>query len=298
MITRQALVTFARTFKFHYVNNCPVKVGPCRVRCASSDGSSKTSVRAIRESGKKDFTSAGYALLIVPFTAFCLGTWQIKRRKWKLSLIEELEARTTAKPVPLPDNLETIQDLEYKKVIVRGKFDHSKELYMMPRSPVSGTLPETLTRSGRKMPEQAQSGANVITAFHVDSAVHPDLKILVNRGWVPREKLKPETRKEGQIEDLVELVGVVRLNEKRQQFAPPNNVSKNHWFHRDLDAMSTELDTAPIFIDVDRKSTIPGGPVGGQTIVTLRNEHMSYILTWYTLSAVTLFMWMKSYLRK
>lgn len=27
-------------------------------------------------------------------------------------------------------------------------------------------------------------------------------------------------------------------------------------------------------------STIPGGPIGGQTRVTLRNEHMQYIITW------------------
>lgn len=26
--------------------------------------------------------------------------------------------------------------------------------------------------------------------------------------------------------------------------------------------------------------TIPGGPIGGQTRVTLRNEHMQYIVTW------------------
>lgn len=28
-------------------------------------------------------------------------------------------------------------------------------------------------------------------------------------------------------------------------------------------------------------STIPGGPIGGQTRVTLRNEHMQYIITWW-----------------
>lgn len=27
-------------------------------------------------------------------------------------------------------------------------------------------------------------------------------------------------------------------------------------------------------------STVPGGPIGGQTRVTLRNEHMQYIVTW------------------
>jgi len=28
-------------------------------------------------------------------------------------------------------------------------------------------------------------------------------------------------------------------------------------------------------------STIAGGPIGGQTNVTVRNEHLSYIVTWW-----------------
>jgi len=29
-------------------------------------------------------------------------------------------------------------------------------------------------------------------------------------------------------------------------------------------------------------STVPGGPIGGQTRVYLRNEHLQYIITWYS----------------
>jgi surfeit locus 1 family protein len=207
-------------------------------------------------------------------------------------LIEELESRTTATPAPLPDDLDRVYELEYRKVAIRGKFDHSKELYIMPRSPVAGSLPEAPTRS-QALSEQKQSGANVITAFQVESTMHPNLRILVNRGFVPRDKVNPEKRKQGQTEETIDLVGIVRLTEKRKQFSPAN--TSNQWFHRDVEAMSRELNTAPIFIDADRKSTIPGGPIGGQTVVTLRNEHLSYIITWYSLSAVTLFMWMKAY---
>lgn len=31
---------------------------------------------------------------------------------------------------------------------------------------------------------------------------------------------------------------------------------------------------------VPAESTVPGGPIGGQTRVTLRNEHLQYIITW------------------
>lgn len=38
----------------------------------------------------------------VPIATFGLGTWQIKRRQWKLDLIENLEKHTTAEPIDLP----------------------------------------------------------------------------------------------------------------------------------------------------------------------------------------------------
>ena len=67
---------------------------------------------------------------------------------------------------------------------------------------------------------------------------------------------------------------------------------------RDIPSISTKLGTQPIFLDADAHSTIPGGPIGGQTRVFLRNDHFTYLLTWYTLSATTLFMWCKRFLVK
>nr|CAD7395191.1 unnamed protein product [Timema cristinae] len=39
---------------------------------------------------------------LIPVTAFGLGTWQVKRRKWKLELIENLATRFNAPPQNLP----------------------------------------------------------------------------------------------------------------------------------------------------------------------------------------------------
>jgi cytochrome oxidase assembly protein ShyY1 len=49
---------------------------------------------------------------------------------------------------------------------------------------------------------------------------------------------------------------------------------------RDIPEMARRLDTLPIFLDADAASTVPGGPIGGQTRVTLRNDHLSYMFTW------------------
>ena len=51
-------------------------------------------------------------------------------------------------------------------------------------------------------------------------------------------------------------------------------------FRRDIPEMARTLDTLPIFLDADANSTVPGGPIGGQTKVSLRNDHLSYMFTW------------------
>ncbi|XP_070811853.1 surfeit locus protein 1 isoform X3 [Pituophis catenifer annectens] len=185
-----------------------------------------------------------------------------------------------------------LNELEYMPVKVRGHFDHTKELYVLPRSPVD---PEKEARNAGRIMSNVESGAHVITPFYCTDL---GITILVNRGFVPRKRMNPETRLKGQIQGDIELTGLVRLTEPRRAFVPENNVEQNTWFYRDLDAMARVTGAEPIFIDADYRSSVPGGPIGGQTRVTLRNEHMQYILTWYTLCAATSFLWYKRFIQK
>ncbi|XP_064616107.1 surfeit locus protein 1-like [Liolophura sinensis] len=237
---------------------------------------------------RSSFGDSGYVLLIIPAAAFCLGTWQVKRRRWKLDLIESLERRTTAEPIEIPLDLTELEseEMQYRRIKVRGRFDHSKELYIGPRSNVQ-------VESGHGMMSHThKSGLNVVTPFRLSDR---DLTILVNRGWIPNDRKNPETRKGGQIEDEIELVGILRHTEKRPPFFTKGKPNAVIWLLRDVEKMADLLGTAPVFIDADRNSTHPEGPIGGQTRVTLRNEHLSYIITWYSLSAITLWMWYRRY---
>ncbi|XP_030363146.1 surfeit locus protein 1 isoform X1 [Strigops habroptila] len=233
-----------------------------------------------------------WGLFLVPLTTFCLGTWQVQRRKWKLDLIAQLASRITSEPIPLTLDPMELKELEYRPVKVRGRFDHSKELYILPRSLVE---PEREARAATRLMSHPENGANVITPFYCTDL---GVTILVNRGFVPKKKLKPETRLKGQIEDEIDLTGVVRLSETRKPFVPENNVEKNRWHYRDLQAMAAVTGAEPIFIDADFRSTVPGGPIGGQTRVSLRNEHMQYIITWYGLCAATAFLWYRKFIQK
>ncbi|XP_047425819.1 surfeit locus protein 1 [Mugil cephalus] len=248
------------------------------------------STAAKEEKGEDSFLK--WFLLLIPATTFGLGTWQVKRRQWKMALINDLAQLTNAEPIPLPLDPLEVNQLEYRRVKVRGRYDHSQELYILPRSPVD---PEKEAREAGRLSSSGETGANVITPFHCTDL---GITILVNRGYVPKQKIRPESRMKGQVEHEVDLVGVVRLTETRKPFVPNNDVERNRWHYRDLEAMSQVTGAEPIFIDADFKSTIPGGPIGGQTRVTLRNEHMQYIITWYGLCAATSYMWYAKFIKK
>ncbi|XP_078737538.1 surfeit locus protein 1 isoform X3 [Lampetra fluviatilis] len=263
-----------------------VHVAPRR-RLSSSAGGAAPPLAA--EEGERGLK---WLLLLIPTAAFALGTWQVQRRKWKLSLIADLEARTRSDPVTLPLDVEELRRLEYRRVRVRGEFDHSQELYLLPRSFIQqgrgpGTAGGLVAGPG--------SGAHVVTPLRCSEL---GVTILVDRGFVPMSKLDPAKRPEGQVEGEVELVGVVRMDEPRCQFTPDNDPAHNRWYHRDVGAMAHATGVQPVLIDADASSTVRGGPIGGQTQVVLRNEHMQYLLTWYSLSAATAAMWYIKFMRR
>lgn len=45
---------------------------------------------------------------IIPFFTFALGTWQLKRLKWKINLIDELEEKLQLQPLTLPSKIKYV----------------------------------------------------------------------------------------------------------------------------------------------------------------------------------------------
>ncbi|XP_077986753.1 surfeit locus protein 1-like [Glandiceps talaboti] len=260
-----------------------------KVKGGRNYSQSATKVEGTEQSGGATF---GNALLIIPITTFCLGTWQVKRRKWKLGLLRDLHMRTTADPIELPTDPDELKALEYRRVKIKGVFDHSKEIYVSPRTL---NKPGGEKEGGGLISSGGQSGAWVVTPFRCTDL---GINILVNRGWVPRDRINPESRPQGQIKDEVEIVAIIRCHEKRPTFSPENDIARNRWLYRDVYAMSKYAGTEPIYVDANLESTIPGGPFGGQTRVNLRNEHWQYIITWYSLCAATTLMWYLAVFKK
>ncbi|KLK91216.1 surfeit 1 [Microvirga vignae] len=211
------------------------------------------------------------ATLIALAILIGLGTWQLQRRAWKESLIEQIETRAYGEPSPIVPETEWAtwradQD-EFRKVRVTGTFLHDLE------APVYGLAPGA--RQGAPV-----QGYSILTPLRLTTGAI----VIVNRGFVPADLKDPATRPQGQPQDDVTLTGLVRAPEARNAFTPKDEPQKNLWFARDphaiADARKLER-VAPFLIDADTTPNPGGWPRGGQTQLTLPNNHLQYALTWY-----------------
>eukprot|EP00730_Choanoeca_flexa_P020401 TRINITY_DN9967_c0_g2_i7.p1 TRINITY_DN9967_c0_g2~~TRINITY_DN9967_c0_g2_i7.p1 ORF type:complete len:307 (+),score=45.30 TRINITY_DN9967_c0_g2_i7:86-922(+) len=246
-------------------------------RCASSTAT------------KSNPISAGqYALLAVPAVTFGLGTWQIFRKQQKEDLITQLEEKLKREASPLPIEASKVANMEYERVSVTGEFLHDQEMQVAPR---------TITREVfTNMGDLPDTGAQVVTPFK--RADTGDI-ILVNRGFVPDSHRDPSTRQQGQTPGVITVEGIVRKGERKTAFVPTNQPETNTWHWLDIFGMAKARQAQPILIDVVPDGTPACGlPLGGQTQITIRNEHLQYIITWYSLSIITLVMWLSLRHRK
>ncbi len=209
-------------------------------------------------------------LLTLPMLAVLigLGTWQLQRLEWKQGLIAERQTRSTAPAIELPREIADPRALEFRRVQLTGRFLHDREMYLTSRT------------------YKGQVGVHVVTPF----VLADDRGLLVDRGWVPMARRDPASRPEGQVEGVVTLEALLRRGgwTGRRTFRPDNRPEENLWFWVDTEAMAAwaGLDNpVTALYAAAGPAENPGGlPIGGQTRVTLRNDHLQYAITWYALA--------------
>lgn len=203
-------------------------------------------------------------IALILFGGFCaLGTWQVRRLAWKRDLIERVDARIHAAPLPAPRSA-TKAD-EYRHVRVQGRFLHDKSV-----------LAQAVTVRG--------PGFWVMTPLVTDRGD----TIVINRGFVPQDARNTYDRPAGS----VTVTGLLRLTEPGGGFLRANDPAAGRWYSRDVAAIATDRKIAPpvanYFIDSQSSGATSGRPVGGLTVVSFPNNHLQYAITWFALAAMTL----------
>ena len=193
-----------------------------------------------------------------------LGAWQTQRLSWKASEQAYRDERVAAEPIALPASVDDPAALFYRRVFLEGEFLHDQEMFLGARS------------------HQRQLGFQIITPFKRGNGE----TILFNRGWVPVERKEARHRRAGQVEGRVRVEGLVVPGGHDAWFAPENHPELRLWYWVDFTSLSAAagIPTQRFIVDAGPAENLGGFPIGGQTIVTLRNEHLSYAITWYALA--------------
>ncbi|GMM28421.1 Shy1 protein [Martiniozyma asiatica (nom. inval.)] len=292
------------------------------VKTANIDWNPLSSSQSLSKAqGPKTSRNVVFALLcLTPVVTFALGVWQVRRLKWKNNLIAECEDRLALKPLPLPKRVgpEDLANLEYRKVLVTGKFDYSREVYVGPR-----------LHDGRK-------GFVVVCPFVQSNGE----EVLIDRGWISEENVIPSSRNLQHLscpQGVITVECVVRVPPTKSAFAAEHKGGR--LYHAmDIDQMAKDLNSRAVYLQAlqnyhdrwrDDESTeltkevkkgwslwkskqdsaesntsvgiVPklydtaeefdpyqfisaGVPLGKIPKIDYKNNHLNYLVTWFSLS--------------
>ena len=185
--------------------------------------------------------------------------------------------RLLSPPLPLPPrvDVEQIPSFDYRRVLATGRFRHDQEMLIGPRI------------------HEGQNGYQVVTPLERagGGGGGGGTKVLVNRGWIAKEKrLHRDRDPAGLPKGEVTVEGLLRSPWKRNMFTPDNVPEKGEFYFPDVEGMAGLVGAQPVWIEetvepdfvVAMGNIEKGVPIARAAEVNLRNNHMQYIVTWYT----------------
>ena len=208
-------------------------------------------------------------IVSIPLVALliALGSWQLSRLAEKTELISKFEQRSKGPAIAISQIFEPIDNFEYQRVGVTGKYLHQSEIYLTGRT------------------YEGNAGFHVVTPFQTHEKT-----ILINRGWVSEAYRLPSTRLFSLIEDEIYLEGILRLPGKKGYFVPENEPENGFWFTLKPDEIGKFLKLEEInkefYIDIIRTGEVITLPIAAEVNINLRNSHFNYALTWFGLALV------------
>ncbi|MDA0781128.1 MAG: SURF1 family protein [Rickettsiales bacterium] len=209
-------------------------------------------------------TIAGLVLLL------SLGSWQMSRLQWKRTLVKEINEGAALPAVELLSDRNEIEKFKYRRVKVRGEFLHDKEVHLFV---------------GPKA-ERGRPGYDILTPLKIEEGNY----VLVDRGWVNSDIKSPEKRPETLEEGMVEIEGIIHAGETPGRFTPENDVAKNLWFWIDLDEIENYagINLQNFYVRALKKDKKNIYPIASDEFIKVRNDHLQYAVTWYSLAIILL----------
>jgi len=229
---------------------------------------------ATRRGGVAGF---GAFTLVMVAVFIGLGVWQLQRGVEKHALIAALTERLAAAPSALPPPAQwsvlTPEQDEFRRVSFIATY-------------ASG--PDAMVYSSGSAVREDISGPGTwafLPARLPDGAI-----VVINAGFVQNtmqdrvQQDRAVTRLAG---EKVTMTGYIRFPDSAGALTPAENVTKRLWFTRDHLAMARALgwgEVAPFYVDLETPAPASGIPKPGALEVHLKDDHMQYAITWFTLA--------------
>lgn len=195
-----------------------------------------------------------------------LGTWQVQRLNWKNARVDEVFQRSAEAPTVYAGGKLTLEGNQYRRYLVEGMFDHTRERHLYTGPKVMRGTP----------------GYNLFTPLVLANGD----EILVDRGWVSKDQKQPEKRPQTRLETPVSLETMLHKGEIPSYFTPENDSQRNLWYWADVGAMLGSDVAQDVFFRALKTDTVKGLPLAGDTQIEQRNDHLQYAITWYSLAII------------
>jgi len=220
------------------------------------------------------------ALMVLVFTG--LGIWQLQRRTEKHALIAMLNERLAAAPEPLPAPSQW-------NALTPGRDEFRRIAFSATYAP----LPDAMVYSAGSAVRDDVSGPG--TWAFLPAQLADGNTIVVNTGFV-QNTMQDRAQQDRAVRrlitgDPVQLTGYIRFPESAGALTPSESAAKRLWFTRDHLAMSRVLGwvesgkaVAPFYVDLETPAPESGIPKPGPLSVHLKDDHLQYAITWFTLA--------------
>lgn len=220
------------------------------------------------------------ALLIPLFLA--AGSWQWNKAALKAERQQQLESRGAQGALSIPKTRADAETLNYRKVVAEGRYEPQFQI-----------LIDNRTHNG-------QAGYHVVTPLRIEGS---DVRLLVNRGWIPAPGERRETPTVDTPADTLRIRGTAVVPPSRFFSLGSGHESANPewqgvWQNLDLEryAKAVDFPIQPVVLQLDPPDAT--GDAGGGFIREWRRPderrfvNVGYAMQWWAFAATTFALWL------
>ncbi len=220
------------------------------------------------------------ALVMMSLTLY-LAWWQQGRAEQKRALQAEFTQREAAPALVLDSMQRDATAMRYRRVIARGIFQSAGQIFLDNKTDDAGV---SLT--------PGRAGYHVITPMRLAGS---NAYVLVNRGWLPRAANYPKPPTVVVPAGEVEVRGLAVIPNARFLELSNAAVDGTVWQNLTIERYQQQLKLDVLPVVLLASDTTPNALQGLKPLSEQPNagvdKHVEYMLTWYSLSATLLALW-------